>query len=171
MKAGGLTVNEKEVEILEILEGNARISMDVLADMVELSVEEVEKMIKKLEEQNIILNYSSVINWDKTSGKDGVAAMIDVKVTPKRDVGFDEIAERIYRFPEVQAVYLMSGAFDLSVQIEGKSMKEVAFFVSNKLSTLDSVLSTTTHFLLKKYKHDGVIFEPEKKDKRIVVSP
>ena len=164
-------MNEKEVEILEILEGNARISMDVLADMVELSVEEVEKMIKKLEEQNIILNYSSVINWDKTSGKDGVAAMIDVKVTPKRDVGFDEIAERIYRFPEVQAVYLMSGAFDLSVQIEGKSMKEVAFFVSNKLSTLDSVLSTTTHFLLKKYKHDGVIFEPEKKDKRIVVSP
>ena len=164
-------MNEKEVEILEILEGNARISMDVLADMVELSVEEVEKMIKKLEDQNIILNYSSVINWDKTSGKDGVAAMIDVKVTPKRDVGFDEIAERIYRFPEVQAVYLMSGAFDLSVQIEGKTMKEVAFFVSNKLSTLDSVLSTTTHFLLKKYKHDGVIFEPEKKDKRIVVSP
>ncbi|MGB8000526.1 MAG: Lrp/AsnC family transcriptional regulator [Anaerobacillus sp.] len=164
-------MNEKELEILEILEENARISMDVLADMVELSVEEVEKIIKKLEEQNIILNYSSVINWDKTPGKDGVAAMIDVKVTPKRDVGFDEIAERIYRFQEVKAVYLMSGAFDLSVQIEGKSMKEVAFFVSNKLSTLDSVLSTTTHFLLKKYKHDGVIFEPEQKDKRIVVSP
>ena len=171
MQSGGLTVNEKEIEILEILEENARIPMDVLADMVELSVEEVEKTIKRLEEQNIILNYSSVINWDKTSGVDGVAAMIDVKVTPKRDVGFDEIAERIYRFPEVKAVYLMSGAFDLSVQIEGKTMKEVAFFVSNKLSTLDSVLSTTTHFLLKKYKHDGVIFEPEKKDKRIVVSP
>ncbi|MGG1686116.1 Lrp/AsnC family transcriptional regulator [Pseudalkalibacillus sp. NRS-1564] len=164
-------MNEKEIEILEILEDNARVPMDVLADMVELSVEEVEKIIKKLEEQDIILSYSSVINWDKTSGKDGVAAMIDVKVTPKRDVGFDEIAERIYRFPEVKAVYLMSGAFDLSVQIEGKTMKEVAFFVSNKLSTLDSVLSTTTHFLLKKYKHDGVIFEPEQKDKRIVVSP
>ncbi|WP_377891165.1 Lrp/AsnC family transcriptional regulator [Alkalihalobacillus sp. R86527] len=164
-------MNDKEIEILEILEDNARIPMDVLADMVELSVEEVEKTIHSLEEQNIILNYSSVINWDKAEGKDGVVAMIDVKVTPKRDVGFDDVAERIYRFPEVKTVYLMSGAYDLSVQIEGKTMKEVAFFVSNKLSTLDSVLSTTTHFLLKKYKHDGVIFEPEQKDKRIVVSP
>ncbi len=168
---GGTEMNDKEIEILEILEDNARIPMDVLADMVELSVEEVEKTIHSLEEQNIILNYSSVINWDKAEGKDGVVAMIDVKVTPKRDVGFDDVAERIYRFPEVKTVYLMSGAYDLSVQIEGKTMKEVAFFVSNKLSTLDSVLSTTTHFLLKKYKHDGVIFEPEQKDKRIVVSP
>lgn len=164
-------MNEKEIEILEILEDNARVPMEVLADMVDLSVDEVEKIIKSLEEKDIILSYSSVINWDKTAVKDGVAAMIDVKVTPKREVGFDDIAERIYRFPEVKAVYLMSGAFDLSVQIEGKTMKEVAFFVSNKLSTLDSVLSTTTHFLLKKYKHDGVIFEPEQKDKRIVVSP
>ncbi|WP_347552018.1 Lrp/AsnC family transcriptional regulator [Pseudalkalibacillus hwajinpoensis] len=164
-------MNEKEVEILEILEENARVPMEVLADMVDVTVEEVERMVKSLEEQNIILSYSSVINWDKAAGKDGVAAMIDVKVTPKREVGFDEVAERIYRFPEVKAVYLMSGAFDLSVQIEGKTMREVAFFVSNKLSTLDSVLSTTTHFLLKKYKHDGIIFEPEQKDKRIVVSP
>ncbi|WP_270180654.1 Lrp/AsnC family transcriptional regulator [Alkalihalobacillus sp. CinArs1] len=164
-------MNEKEIEILEILEDNARIPLEVLADMVDLPVEEVEKSILSLEEQDIILNYSSVINWDKAAGKDGVVAMIDVKVTPKRDVGFDDVAERIYRFPEVKTVYLMSGAYDLSVQIEGKTMKEVAFFVSNKLSTLDSVLSTTTHFLLKKYKHDGVIFEPEQKDKRIVVSP
>ncbi|MCA0988753.1 Lrp/AsnC family transcriptional regulator [Guptibacillus algicola] len=166
-----MEMNEKEIEILEILEDNARIPLDVLADMVDLSEEEVEKTITSLEEQNIILNYSSVINWDKAAGKDGVVAMIDVKVTPKREVGFDDVAERIYRFPEVKTVYLMSGAYDLSVQIEGKTMKEVAFFVSNKLSTLDSVLSTTTHFLLKKYKHDGVIFEPEQKDKRIVVSP
>lgn len=164
-------MNNKEIEILEVLEDNARVPMKVLADMVDLSVKEVEEIIKSLEEQNIILNYSSVINWDKAAGKDGVVAMIDVKVTPKREVGFDDVAERIYRFPEVKTVYLMSGAYDLSVQIEGKSMKEVAFFVSNKLSTLDSVLSTTTHFLLKKYKHDGVIFEPEQKDKRIVVSP
>jgi DNA-binding Lrp family transcriptional regulator len=97
--------------------------------------------------------------------------MIDVKVTPKRGVGFDDIAKRIYRFKEVKSVYLMSGAYDLSVIIEGGSMNEVARFVSDKLSTLDSVISTTTHFILKKYKHDGTIFEPEEEDKRIVVSP
>ncbi len=164
-------MNEKELEVLQILEGDARISIETIADMVELTEEEVQNIIKSLEEREIILNYQTVINWDKAPIDDGVAAMIDVKVAPKRDVGFDSLAERIYRFPEVKAVYLMSGAYDLSVQIEGKSMKEVAFFVSNKLSTLDSVLSTTTHFLLKKYKHDGIIFESDKKDKRIVVSP
>jgi DNA-binding Lrp family transcriptional regulator len=97
--------------------------------------------------------------------------MIDVKVAPKRGVGFDEIAERIYRFQEVKSVYLMSGAYDLSVIIEEKSMSEVAFFVSEKLSTLDSVLSTTTHFIMKKYKHDGTIYDQGDEDRRIVVSP
>ncbi|SDK27862.1 Lrp/AsnC family transcriptional regulator [Sediminibacillus albus] len=164
-------MNEKEMEILGILEENARASISTIADMVELEEQEVSDIIKFLEDKNIILNYQAVINWDHTPVNNGVTAMIDVKVAPKREIGFDGVAERIYRFPEVKAVYLMSGAYDLSVQIEGKTMKEVAFFVSKKLSTLDSVLSTTTHFLLKKYKHDGVIFEPEQKDKRAVVSP
>ena len=97
--------------------------------------------------------------------------MIDVKVTPKRGVGFDETAKRIYRYEEVTSVYLMSGAYDLSVVIEGKSMNEVARFVSDKLSTLDSVISTTTHFILKKYKHDGTVFAPLDEDKRIVITP
>lgn len=164
-------MNEKELEILHIIEDNARIPIETIADMIELTVEETAERIKSLEDRDIILNYSTVINWDKAPTEDGVAAMIDVKVTPKRQVGFDSVAERIYRFPEVKAVYLMSGAYDLSVQIEGKTMKEVAYFVSNKLSTIDSVLSTTSHFMLKTYKHDGVIFESEEKDKRIVVSP
>lgn len=164
-------MNDKDLEILNILEGNARMSIETIADMMELSPEETAERIKSLEDREIILNYSTVINWDNAPMKDGVTAMIDVKVAPKREVGFDSVAERIYRFPEVKSVYLMSGAYDLSVQIEAKTMKEVAHFVSNKLSTLDSVLSTTTHFMLKKYKHDGVIFESGNNDKRMMVSP
>ena len=165
-------MNQKEIEILEILENNSRLSMEDIAKMVDLSVKETEEIIKKMENGQIILKYLTVIDWQKVEERDpGVTAMIDVKVTPKRDRGFDDIAERIYRFNEVNSVYLMSGTYDLSVIVEGKSMNEIANFVSQKLSTLDSVLSTTTHFILKKYKHDGIIFEPEKKDKRIVVSP
>lgn len=157
--------------MLEILEKNGRIPIETLAKMLDLSLEETEKKIKELEQQNIILNYSAVIDWSKAVEDEKVTAVIDVKVTPKRGVGFNDVAERIYRFPEVKAVYLMSGAYDLSVTIEGKSVTEVARFVAEKLSTIESVISTTTHFLLKKYKHDGVIFEPKKEDKRIVVSP
>lgn len=166
-----MELTKKEVEILEILEKNARISNEDLAKMIDLSVDETEKMLKKLEENNIIVKYSAIVNWSKVTGHEGVTAMIDVKVTPKRGVGFDEIAERIYRFKEVKALYLMSGTYDLSVVIEGKTMNDIANFVSQKLSTLDSILSTTTHFLLKKYKHDGTIFEKKNEDKRIVVSP
>lgn len=167
-----MKLTEKELEIVEILEKDARISTETVAKMIGLSVQETEGLIKKLEEHHIIVQYSSIINWSKIAGQEGVTAMIDVNVTPKRGVGFDEIAERIYRFQEVKALYLMSGAYDLSVIVEGKSMNEVANFVSQKLSTLDSVLSTTTHFILKKYKHDGTIFEQnDDDDKRIVVSP
>lgn len=164
-------MDKKTIELLEILEKNGRIPIDTLAKMLDLSSEETERMIKELEENNIILNYSAVIDWSKAVEDEKVTAVIDVKVTPKRGVGFNEVAERIYRFPEVKAVYLMSGAYDLSVTVEGKSVTEVARFVAEKLSTIESVISTTTHFLLKKYKHDGVIFEPKKEDKRIVVSP
>lgn len=166
-----MKLTETELEIVEILEKNSRITVEDVAKMVNLSVQETEGLIKKLEDSHVIVQYSSIVDWSKIAGQEGVTAMIDVKVTPKRGVGFDEIAERIYRFKEVKSLYLMSGAYDLSVVIEGKSMNEVANFVSQKLSTLDSVISTTTHFILKKYKHDGTIFEQNDDDKRIVVSP
>ncbi|WP_456277512.1 Lrp/AsnC family transcriptional regulator [Bacillus sp. AK128] len=162
---------EKEIEILEILEKDSRISVETIAKIVELEDHDVTDIIKKLEDSKVIVAYNSKVNWRKVDRHEVVSAMIDVKVSPKRDVGFDGIAERIYRFPEVKSVYLMSGAYDLSVVVEGQSLSEVGSFVSEKLSTLDSVLSTTTHFVMKKYKHDGVIFEDGDKDKRIVVSP
>lgn len=164
-------MTEKELEILKIIEEDARIDVNTLAKMMNISEEEVQEILEKLEKQKVILNYSAVIDWSKVQQAEQVTAMIDVKVTPKRGVGFDEVAERIYRFPEVQALYLMSGTYDLQVVIEGKTMHEIARFVSEKLSSIDSVLSTTTHFQLKKYKHDGVIFEEIEEDRRIVVTP
>ena len=164
-------LNTIELEILKIIESNGRIDSADLAKMVNVPSEELEVTLKKLEDMNVIVRYMTIIDWSKVDEHQGVTAMIDVKVTPKRGVGFDDIAKRIYRFKEVQSVYLMSGVYDLSVTIEGKSMNEVANFVSQKLSTLDSVISTTTHFILKKYKHDGLIFEQGEDDKRIVVSP
>ncbi|MEH6944226.1 Lrp/AsnC family transcriptional regulator [Bacillus sp. JJ722] len=164
-------LNTIEIQVLQLIEKNGRIDINDLAKMANLTVEELEGTLKKLEELKVIVRYMTVIDWAKVDEHQGVTAMIDVKVTPKRDVGFDEIAKRIYGFKEVQSVYLMSGVYDLSVTIQGKSMNEVANFVSQKLSTLDSVISTTTHFILKKYKHDGIIFDPADEDKRIVVSP
>lgn len=166
-----MQLNEHELEVLEILEKDDRISASDLAKMVGVEVEEALQIIQKLQDDKILVRHTAIIDWSKVEGHEGVTAMIDVKVTPKRGVGFDEIAERIYRFKEVKSLYLMSGAYDLSVIIEGKSMNDIARFVSQKLSTLDSVLSTTTHFILKKYKHDGTIFEQTDDDKRIVVSP
>ncbi|MFT8320087.1 MAG: Lrp/AsnC family transcriptional regulator [Bacillus sp. (in: firmicutes)] len=162
---------EKEIEIAEILEKDARVSDEDIAKMINESIDATKEMITKLEELNVVVRYTSIVDWSKVEGHEGVTAMIDVKVTPKRGVGFDEVAQRIYRFKEVKSLYLMSGAYDLSVIIEGKSMNDVARFVSEKLSTIDSVLSTTTHFILKQYKHDGTIFTPNDEDKRIVVSP
>ncbi|PLR83040.1 AsnC family transcriptional regulator [Bacillus canaveralius] len=164
-------LTDKELEIVEILEKDARIPIADLEKMVGLKAGEAEDILAKLEEAKIIVRYASMIDWSKVEGHEGVTAMIDVKVTPKRGVGFDGVAERIYRFKEVKSVYLMSGAYDLSVIVEGRSMNEVARFVSEKLSTLESVISTTTHFILKKYKHDGTVFEQQDEDKRIVVSP
>ncbi|KMY43325.1 AsnC family transcriptional regulator [Bacillus sp. FJAT-27916] len=164
-------LTDKEIEIMQIVEENARISVEDISKMTSLPVSDVETTLKKLEDSNIIVRYAALVDWSKVEEHEGVTAMIDVKVTPKRGVGFDETAKRIYRYEEVTSVYLMSGAYDLSVVIEGKSMNEVARFVSDKLSTLDSVISTTTHFILKKYKHDGTVFSPQEEDKRIVVSP
>ncbi|NMA84696.1 MAG: Lrp/AsnC family transcriptional regulator [Epulopiscium sp.] len=156
--------------ILELIEKNSRINPEDLAVMLGISEVDVINEIQQMEKEQIICGYHTLINWDKTS-KDSVTALIEVRVTPQRGEGFDKIAERIYRFHEVKAVYLMSGGFDLTVIIEGSTLKEVALFVSQKLSALDSVLSTATHFVLKRYKDHGVIFEERKKDERMVVSP
>ncbi len=163
--------DKKSIEILQIIEANGRIDSEKIAKMVDLTAKEVDSYIEELEDNNVILSYSAVVNWAKLPVQEAVTAMIDVKVAPKRGVGFDEVAERIYRFPEVKALYLMSGAYDLSVVVEGKTMQETARFVSERLSTIDSVLSTTTHFQLKTYKHDGVIFKEPEEDRRIVVTP
>ncbi|MCA1321801.1 Lrp/AsnC family transcriptional regulator [Bacillus tianshenii] len=166
-----MQLTEKELDILQIIEDNGRIEVGVLAKMVDLSEVETRGILDRLENQRIIVEYGAIIDWRKVDNFEGVTAMIDVKVTPKRDVGFDEIAKNIYRFPEVKSVYLMSGAYDLSVVVEGRSLSQVANFVSERLATLDSVISTTTHFIMKKYKHDGTIFDQGEDDRRIVVSP
>ncbi|WP_338838049.1 Lrp/AsnC family transcriptional regulator [Kurthia gibsonii] len=166
-----MKLNAQQIEIIEILEKDARMPLEDVAKMVGLSLEETTAIVKQLEDEKILVRYISLVDWTKVEEHPGVRAMIDVKVTPKQGVGFDDIAERIYRFDQVQSVYLMSGVYDLSIIVEGKSMNEVANFVSQKLSTLDSVISTTTHFILKKYKHDGTVLETGKEDQRIVVSP
>jgi DNA-binding Lrp family transcriptional regulator len=150
------------------LEKNSKYTDEQLAVMLDKSVEEVKTTIQKLEEENIILGYNTLINWEKTD-KEKVTALIEVKVTPQRGEGFDKVAARIYRYPEVKACYLMSGGFDLTVIIEGSTMKEVALFVAEKLAPLESVLSTATHFVLKKYKDKGTIFEEKTKDDREVL--
>ena len=124
----------------------------------------------QMEKENIICGYHTLINWDKTS-HDKVTALIEVKVTPQRGLGFDSIAERIYNYSEISAVYLMSGGFDFTVIIEGKTMKSVAQFVSEKLAPLEAVLSTSTHFVLKKYKDHGTVLDDNSKDERILITP
>ncbi|MEG0014159.1 MAG: Lrp/AsnC family transcriptional regulator [Cellulosilyticaceae bacterium] len=156
--------------ILEILDETSKYSPADIAVMLGIQAEEVRLAIEELEKDQVICGYKTLINWDKVDAKELVTALIEVKVTPQRGEGFDKTAQRIYRFKEVQAVYLMSGGFDLTVIIEGKTMKEVALFVGQKLAPLESVLSTGTHFVLKKYKDHGVIFEETKKDERMKVS-
>jgi DNA-binding Lrp family transcriptional regulator len=167
-----MKLSNEELEILKLIEENHKISVETIALMVMSSEESVRNSIKKLEEEKVIVSYPALIDWSKVEGQENIIAMIDVKVTPKRGVGFDEVAERIYRFPEVTSLYLMSGAYDLSITIEGKTMNQIASFVSEKLATIDNVISTTTHFMLKKYKHDGVIFgSSDDKDRRMVITP
>lgn len=157
-------------ELLELLEQNNTLTTKQLATILSKSEEEVAAIIAKLEEEKVIVKYQTIINWEK-AGVDIVTAIIEVRITPQREVGFDAIAERIYRFPEVRSLYLMSGAYDLQVIVEGNTLKEVADFVSTKLATIDGVVSTTSHFMLKKYKEDGVIIEDQEEDHRLAVSP
>ncbi len=163
-------MDKKDREILEMLQDNSRLKAEQIAAMLELEQADVESRIKAMEEKRIIVKYHTLVNWEQT-GEEAVSALIEVKVIPQRGAGFDNIAERIYRFPEVKAVYLMSGRYDLSVFIEGKTMKEVALFVATKLATVENVQSTATHFVLKKYKQEGVIMEDKEKDRRLVFSP
>ena len=157
-------------ELLEILEKNSRISVSELASMLQKSEYEVEKEIERLEREKVILSYGTLIDWEKF-GDENVIAVIEINLTPQREVGFDAIAERIYRYDEVKTVYLMSGNFDLLVIIEGKSLKEISNFVSKRLSTIEGVTQTRSHFLLKAYKKDGVILDNEEEDRRLVVVP
>ena len=157
-------------DVLRILEEDSRLSPEEIATQTGKSVGEVKSIISECESKGIIRRYKTVIDWDKVRD-DRVYAFIDVTVSPERGVGFDDIAERIYRFPEVLSVYLVSGVHDLRVMVGGSNMKEVAFFVAEKLATIDRVQATSTHFLLKKYKEDGVSFEAPEADKRLAVSP
>ena len=161
-------MNKLETELLELLREDCRLPVDKLAIMTGSTPEEVESTIRHLEEERVILRYAPTINWDKTD-RERVEAMIQVNVTPQRDKGFDEVAGRIYRFEEVKSVYLMSGGYDLLVLVEARTLKELAFFVSEKLSTLEMVTGTATSFVLKRYKEAGVIFEDSKSDQRLVI--
>ena len=156
-------------KILNMLEKNSRIDLKDMAVMLGMTEVEVANEIADMEKEHVICGYT-LINWDKTS-EEKVTALIEVKVTPQRGLGFDSIAERIYKYDEITSVYLMSGGFDFTVIIEGKTMKSVAQFVANKLSPLDSVLSTSTHFVLKKYKDYGRVLDAEEKDERMLVTP
>lgn len=157
-------------KILAIIEKNSRIDLKDLAALLGESEAAVANEIADMEKENIICGYHTMINWDNT-GNEKVIALIEVKVTPQRGMGFDKIAERIYQYSEVNSVYLMSGAFDFTVIIEGKTMREVAQFVSEKLSPMDSVLSTATHFVLKKYKDHGTIMYEKPEDERMMITP
>lgn len=157
-------------KILTFIEKNSRIDLNELAIMLGVDEASVVKELEAMENERIICGYHTLIDWDK-AGIEKVTAMIEVRVTPQRGMGFDKIAERIYNYPEVNSVYLISGGFDLMVTLEGKTLREVSQFVTDKLSTLDQVLSTKTNFILKKYKDHGTVMTgPVKKDERTMMS-
>lgn len=154
-------------EILDLLQNDARLTAEDIATMTGHSVADVTAMIAQMEKDGIILKYTAVVNQEKIpQERDLVRAVIEIQVSPEREHGFDALAERIYRFPQVKSLHLMSGGYDLQVIIEGKSLKDVAFFVSEKLATLNGVKSTKTHFVLKTYKENNIVYVDEKKDRR-----
>ena len=157
-------------ELLKVIEKNSRIDTKELAVILGVKEVEVVNELAALEAEGIICGYHTLVNWEKTT-EEKVTALIEVRVTPQRGQGFDSIAERIYNYPEVRSVYLISGGYDLMVILEGKSLREVSAFVSDKLSTLDTVLSTATHFILKKYKDQGTVISSKKQDEREMITP
>ena len=156
-------------KILAVLEKNSRINVHDLAILLGEQEIDVANAIMELEAENTICGYHTLINWDKV-GQEKADAVIEVKVAPQRGVGFDQVAERIWQYPEVSSIYLVSGNCDFMVMIQGKSMREIAMFVSEKLSTIDGVLSTTTQFILKKYKQEGFVVDNPRKDEREAIS-
>ena len=151
-----------DTKLLRLLENDCTLTREQLASMADMTVEEVNAAIKEYEEKKIVLGYKAIVDWDRTD-RESVTALIEVKVTPQRNEGFDRVAERIYQYDEVESVYLMSGAFDLTVIISGRTLKEVAQFVGERLSTLEDVTGTATHFILHKYKEKHLIFEKQEK--------
>ncbi len=155
-------------KLLELLENDCTLTAEQLAVMTDQTAEAVEAAIAQYKKDKVILKNKSVINWEKTD-KEFVTALIELNVTPQRGEGFDKIAERIYQYPEVKSLYLMAGSFDLTVIVEGRTLKEVSLFVSTKLAPMECVINTATHFVLKKYKDENVIFgEPEKDDRQVI---
>jgi len=157
-------------EILRLLDiEKGKIDREKIAAMLCIEPEEVDKRIEKLEKENVIVGYKTIINWEKTDDE-VVNALIELKITPQQGEGFDRVAEKIYKYPQVKNLYLMSGAYDLAVMLEGQSMKEVALFVAQKLAPMEQVVSTATHFVLKKYKEEGIVFKHNSKDTRQVIT-
>jgi len=158
-------------EIFEILENNARATTEQISTMLDKPVEEVEKIIKQAEKDGTILKYKTIINWPNV-GEGDVWALIEVRIAPQRDVGFDAIAERIYQFPEVYSAYLVSGTYDLAILVKGKNMQEISSFVTEKLAPMERVQSAVTHFLMKRYKENGDIFYlPRETNRRLPITP
>jgi DNA-binding Lrp family transcriptional regulator len=156
---------QEKRNVLELLEKDARLTPREIAVMLEKEEGDIKKMVAELEKDGVVLGYRTIIDWDKTD-KEYVSALIELKITPQRDRGFDRVAEKIYNYPEVESLYLMSGGFDLCVIIEGKTMREVAYFVANKLAPMEDVVATATHFVLRKYKDKGIVYGPAKIDER-----
>lgn len=157
-------------ELLRILENDSRATPQAIARMTGRDLATVESQIAEYERIGVIKNYKTVIDWER-AGDSRVLAFIDVKVAPQRDVGFDDVAERVYRYPEVHSVWLVSGDYDLRIVISGKTLNDVSSFVSQKLSTIDRINGTSTHFVLKRYKEDHVVFAEQSSDQRLAVSP
>lgn len=161
-------MDQRSNKLLKLLEEDCTLNTAQLAAMCDTSEEDVTQRIRSLTEEGVLLGYKAVVNWEKTS-VESVEALIEVKVTPQRDKGFDRIAERIYQYEEVESCYLMSGGYDLTVILTGRTLREVALFVSQKLSTIEGVTSTATHFILKKYKQQNVVFEQQEEQKERLI--
>ncbi len=160
----------KEIEVLKLLEENARISVNEIAEILGLSEEEVELIIKKYEEEGVILKYKTIVDWEKL-GEENIFAIIDVKVSLSRERGYDDIAKRIAKFPEVHALRLVSGEYDFQVVIKGKSLKDISSFIAEKISTIPEVRDTVTHFVLRTYKEEGVTLFADEEDRRLAFVP
>ena len=153
------------MKLLKLLEENGKLTAEELAVMLGKETGDIKKMVDEYERDGVILGYQAMVDWDKTD-REYVSALIELKVTPQRDRGFDRVAEKIYNYPEVTSVYLMSGSFDLAIIIEGKTMKDVALFVAQKIAPMDAIVSTATHFVLCKYKDKGIIYGAKEIDQR-----